>query len=93
MIKYNYRVQKKQVRDTVAQLVAIVQNKRQKEKIFMSIVCQYFLNDPRSKEFLLSKNIDEKQFKKILLITPRYENILDTLIAKIEARDENTNEE
>lgn len=91
MIKY--RVQTRQVRDTVAQLLAIVQNKRQKEKIFMSMICQYFLNDQKSKEFLLSKNIDEKQFKKILLITPRYENILDTLIAKIEARDENANEE
>ena len=89
MIKY--RVQTRQVRDTVVQLLAIVQNKRQKEKIFMSMICQYFLNDQKSKEFLLSKNIDEKQFKKILLITPRYENILDTLIAKIEARDENAN--
>lgn len=86
MIKY--RAQTRQVRDTVAQLLAIVQNKRQKEKIFMSIVCQYFLNDPKSEEFLLSKNIDEKQFNKILLITPRYENILDTLIQMVEREDE-----
>ncbi len=88
-----YRVQRRQMQDTLLELYSASRNYKCKDKIYKTLIFNYFLDDEKSINFLKERNLYEKAFRNIFLITPRYENILDTLIAKIEARDENANEE
>jgi len=85
----NYRVQRRQVKDTILQLLLASNNENFKLKTFEMLIFNYFFNDKKSIKFLTDNNLDIKETNKVLLIKPIYKDIIKNLIGMVNRRNKN----
>lgn len=87
--KGKYKLQNRQMLDTLMKLYLTSKNQTCKFKILGMLLCSFFFfNDKKCIKILKKEGLDEKEFREILIFKKTYENILDILIQMLGKEDE-----